>query len=481
MTQRQTRMGATLGDILATKPYVSQAFEDNGLAPLLSRKGVVFIMPSISNPKDWIENASADMLQAQVVEYRNGRPAGNLARIKLASRGQGADLMIQSRSGDFAKLIATRHPGILKGPELPTTGDAYKPATVGGDAITPQRLFADQTNAIGRPVAIALASRLAANFSYHMLKDCGRSNNCYMSTVAGLLKFLETTGYEQFDTIKNLVDYNAVTSFYIIVQPFRRTQPAPYLVDDETLTAWMASDMCNLAMADAKAYLLALGAPRPRVANKPRAGVLQLNTTDQMKTALKQAYLAMYKNRQEVAAAALAADEFRFFMAAYFDGLNKDFSQARFREILDFVQYCMPGNDLESESYLMRLSVDAAGSEAILRNALGLQLIRFVNSSASLYYSSEVGDAAEGSMTLDAAKVLTEFYNITYTSYKRLEAFAPEEVAGLSHECQQELKDYLKSNGLDSLRQYMPMEAAAPVAAPVAAPAAAPAAALMPI
>jgi len=455
MSRHQSNKGPTLGDILTAKPDIRQAFEDNGLAPLFSRRNVVFVQPS--NSSSWADSASAKELQAQVVERRSGKLAGNMAHVKLASKGQGNDLLIKGKSGQYEKLSSTKYEGIFKGPELATSGEYYKTSAIGGDAATPKRLFDNQLSAVGRPAAIDLANRLATNFSYNMLKDGCKSNNCYLSTVAGLLKYLESVSYERLDMIKNLVDYNPVISFYILVQPFRKAQSVPYLIDDETLAAWAASDLCNVAMVDAKAYLLSLGVKKQRIINPTRVEILQLDTTDQMKLGLKKAYLDMYKTNKDAAEVALAADEFRFFMAAYFSGLWKDFSQARFREILDFVQYCMPGNDLEAESYLLKLSVDATGSEAILKNVLGLQLLRFVNSSASLYYVSDVGDAAEGSMTLDSAKVLTEFYNITFNTYTYLEAFTPEAVTGLSHDCQQELKDYLKAHGnnLESLKPFL--------------------------
>ena len=455
MSRHQSNKGPTLGDILAAKTNIRQAFEDNGLAPLFSRRNVVFVQPA--NSSLWAGSASARDLKAQVVEKRNGKLTGNMAHVKMYSKGLGGDLMIKSKDDHYEKLSPTKNEGIFNGPVLATSGEYYKTSAVGGDAITPKRLFDDQMSAIGRPVAIDLASRLATNYSYNMLKDGCKSNNCYLSTVAGLLKYLESVSYERLDMVKNIVDYNPVISFYILVQPFRKAQSAPYLITDDTLTAWLASELCNVAMVDAKAYLLSLGVKKQRNVNIARVAVLQLDTTDQMKKDLKQAYLDMYKNNQPAADVALAADEFRFFMAAYLDGLQKDFSQARFREILDFVQYCMPGNDLESESYLMKLDVDATSSEAILKNVLGLQLLRFVNSSASLYYASDVGNVAEGSMTLASDKVLSEFYNITFNTYSRLEEFVPETVTGLSHDCQQELKDYLKTpgNNLDSLKQFL--------------------------
>lgn len=455
MSRHQSNKGPTLGDILTAKPNIRQAFEDNGLAPLFSRRNVVFVQPA--NSASWADSASAKELQAQVVEKRNGKFTGNMAHVKLASKNQGNDLMIKSKSGQYERLSSTKNEGIFKGPELATEGEYYKTSTIGGDAVTPKRLFDNQMSAVGRPVAIDLANRLATNYSYNMLKDGCKSNNCYLSTVAGLVKYLQSVSYDRFDMVKNLVDYNPVISFYILVQPFRKAQSVPYLIDDETMAAWVASDLCNMAMVDAKAYLLSLGVKKQRTVNAARVAILQLDTTDQMKLALKKAYLDTYKSNQAAADFAMAADEFRFFMAAYFDGLWKDFSQARFREILDFVQYCMPGNDLEAESYLLKLNVDATGSEAILKNVLGLQLLRFLNSSASLYYSSEVGNVAEGSMTLDSSKVLTEFYNITFNTYSYLEAFTPEAVTGLSHDCQQELKDYLKAHGnnLDSLKPFL--------------------------
>ena len=173
-------------------------------------------------------------------------------------------------------------------------------------------------------------------------KDGCRTANPYLGSVVSLLNYLKANRPDVLQAVLLSIDYEPVTAFYILVEPYRA---AGHAVSDDIIAAWGNAKMYTDAVAEYKAYFESLagqtgsasGVVALGFSDRPRL----LEQTDQIRQDIGAEIRSVAKRVDDAYGALTMGNQIGSYGPVFPDATLALYAGSKLRLWQDMFRYCM--------------------------------------------------------------------------------------------------------------------------------------------